>query len=218
MAIKRHTLRAQIREELLARMRNGEVQPGEGINEVKLAAELGVSRTPLREALIILEGEGQVESEAGLGFRFLPLSRDELVELAPILAALEGLALDLSPVDELAAIGLELARLAGEFTADVARHSLVISKDDEWHGLMLGACPNRRLLGLIAGSRQAFHRYESLLVPGEAMIGRVAAEHAEIARCLVARDIPGAKAGLRVNWLNAAERLIAGSDQGLLSA
>ena len=62
MAIERKNLRSQVRDELLARMRAGLVRPGEGINEVQLAAELGVSRTPLREALIALESEGQITS------------------------------------------------------------------------------------------------------------------------------------------------------------
>src|SRR5215469_8782888 len=101
MAIERKTLRSQVREELLERMRAGDVRPGESINEVQLAAELGVSRTPLREALIALESEGQIESENGKGFRFVPLSAREFEELAPIMATLEGLALEVTPRDAL---------------------------------------------------------------------------------------------------------------------
>ena len=101
MVIERRNLRSQVRDELLARMRSGLVQPGEGINEVQLATELGVSRTPLREALIALESEGQIESENGKGFRFVPLSAQEFEDLAPVMAALESLALELSPLEEL---------------------------------------------------------------------------------------------------------------------
>ena len=104
MAIERKNLRSQVREELLARMRPAR-QPGEGINEVQLATELGVSRTPLREALIALESEGQIESENGKGFRFVPLSASEFRDLAPVMAALESLALELSPPEELQRIG-----------------------------------------------------------------------------------------------------------------
>lgn len=218
MPIERRTLRAQVREELLARMRSGEVEPGEGVNEVKLAAELGVSRTPLREALIALESEGQIESEGGKGFRFRPLSRNELGELAPIMASLEALALELSDPDALAELGTGLARMAAGFTQEVAEHALVIRKDDEWHGVMLSACPNARLLELIATTRQAVHRYESLLVPGEAMVERVAAEHALIAERLIARDLPGAIAALRVNWLSGMQRIIESADRDHLSA
>lgn len=218
MPIERRTLRAQVREELLARMRTGEVQPGEGINEVKLAAELGVSRTPLREALIALESEGQIESEAGLGFRFRPLSRNELRELAPIMAALEALALELTDLADLPDLGTTLAQMAADFSQEVAEHRLVISKDDEWHGVMLSRCPNSRLLDLIATTRQAVHRYESLLVPGETMVERVAAEHGLIAERLIAGDVPGAVVALRANWINGMQRIIDSADREHLSA
>src|SRR6478735_6804989 len=141
MAIERRTLRSQVREELLARMRSGEVSPGESINEVQLAAELGVSRTPLREALIALESEGQIESENGKGFRFVPLSAREFEDLAPIMASLEGLALELSAPEELRTVGVRLEKLAAEFDQEVVEHAFVISKDDEWHHVMLSACP-----------------------------------------------------------------------------
>ncbi|MGN6220488.1 MAG: GntR family transcriptional regulator [Microbacterium sp.] len=208
MAIERKNLRSQVRDELLARMRSGLVQPGEGINEVQLAAELGVSRTPLREALIALESEGQIESENGKGFRFVPLSKREFQELAPIMAALEGLALELTPPDQVTALGARLAELAAEFDQEVVEHALVITKDDEWHAVMLSGCTNRRLLALIESVRGAFHRYESMLVPSDVMIERVAAEHAEIARRLVDGDVPGAVEALRVNWINGMQRII----------
>jgi len=214
MAIERRNLRSQVRDELLARMRSGLVQPGEGINEVQLAAELGVSRTPLREALIALESEGQIESENGKGFRFVPLSKHEFEDLAPIMAALEGLALELSPVDELQELGTRLAQLAADFDQEVVEHSLVISKDDEWHSIMLSACTNRRLLALIESVRGAFHRYESLLVPSDAVIERVAAEHAEIARNLVGGDVPAAVEALRINWMHGMQRILDNSSSG----
>ena len=209
MAIERKNLRSQVREELIARMRAGEVRPGESINEVQLAAELGVSRTPLREALIALESEGQIESENGKGFRFVPLSAREFEELCPIIVTLEGLALDLSPLDDLAALGARLASLAADFSDDVAQHAVVNRKDDEWHNLMLSACPNRTLLEQITQVRSAIHRYESLLVGGEVLVERSAAEHAIIARHLVERDVPAAKAALAENWTNGVRRLLA---------
>jgi DNA-binding GntR family transcriptional regulator len=208
MAIERRTLRSQVREELLARMRAGDVEPGEGINEVQLANELGVSRTPLREALIALESEGQIESENGKGFRFVPLSAREFEDLAPVMAALESLALELSPVDDLRPIGERLGTLAEEFDQEVVEHALVISKDDEWHGIMLSACSNRRLLDVIASVRGAFHRYESLLVPNDVMVERVAAEHAEIAKHLAQGDVPGAIVALKANWMNGMRRIL----------
>ncbi|WP_022890715.1 GntR family transcriptional regulator [Agromyces italicus] len=218
MAIERRNLRSQVREELLARMRTGAVQPGEGINEVQLAAELGVSRTPLREALIALESEGQIESENGKGFRFVPLSASEFEDLAPVMANLEGLALELSPIDELRDIGARLVTIAADFQQELVEHALVVTKDDEWHGIMLSACPNRRLLDVIASLRGSFHRYESLLVPNDVMIERVAAEHAAIAEFLEAGDVPGAQIALKANWMQGMRRILDNASSPYFSA
>jgi len=190
-------------------MRAGVVQPGEGINEVSLAADLGVSRTPLREALIALESEGQIESENGKGFRFVPLSAREFEELCPIIIVLEGLALDLTPAEELQRLGVQLAALAADFTVDIAEHALVNQRDDQWHGLMLSACPNDRLLEEIRGVRLAIHRYESLLVADGAMVERSSFEHADIAQHLIDGDVAGAKVALAANWTNGMLRLLA---------
>lgn len=218
MPIERRVLREQVRDELLARMRTGAVKPGEGINEVQLAAEIGVSRTPLREALIALESEGQIESESGKGFRFVEMSAREFEDLAPVIAALEGLAIELSPLPQMRKLGQKLTKLAAEFDSEAAQHATIMTRDDEWHGVMLSACPNQRLLTLIASVRQSFHRYESLLVPDEAIVSRVAAEHAAIAHCLVAGDIPGAKDALKTNWVNGAKRILMQASSRYLSA
>lgn len=208
MAIERRALREQVRDELLTRMRTGAVKPGQGINEVQLAAEIGVSRTPLREALIALESEGQIESESGKGFRFVTMSAREFEELAPVISALESLAIELSPLPKMQELGRKLAKLAADFDSEAAAHSMIMTRDDEWHGVMLSACPNHRLLALIGTVRQSFHRYESLLVPDEAIVSRVAAEHAAIAHCLADGDIPGAQAALQTNWVNGAKRIL----------
>src|SRR5262245_11264637 len=96
MPIERRPLREQIREELLRRLDRGDFTAGTDVNEATLAVELGVSRTPLREALITLAGEGVLESNQGRGFSFAPVSRKEFRELCEIVAALEALALDSS--------------------------------------------------------------------------------------------------------------------------
>lgn len=208
MPIERRALREQVRDELLDRMRSGAAKPGEGINEVQLASEIGVSRTPLREALIALEAEGQIESESGKGFRFAALSAREFEELAPVISALEGLAIQLSPPAKMQKLGTKLVKLAAEFDSESEAHRTIMTRDDEWHGVMLSACPNRRLLSLIGAVRQSFHRYESLLVSDEAIVSRVAAEHGAIAQCLADGDLPGAKQALETNWVNGAKRIL----------
>jgi DNA-binding GntR family transcriptional regulator len=134
------------------------------------------------------------------------------------MGALESLALELSSVDNLRPIGERLAALAAEFDQEVVEHALVISKDDEWHSIMLSACPNRRLLDVIASVRGAFHRYESLLVPNDVMVERVAAEHGEIAQHLAKGDVPGAIVALKSNWMNGMRRILENASSPYFSA
>ncbi len=208
MVIKRRSLRAQIREELLRRLRDGSIEAGAGINEAELAKEVGVSRTPVREALICLETDGYIESEIGKGFRFAVLGSAEFEELAPVIAALECLAIELTPAERLAELGAQLVTLAEDFPESVATHREIIERDEQWHDLLTSACPNGRLLSLLASIKGAVHRYEFEMVPSDALIERVAAEHLEIATALVAGDLLRAQAALRLNWINGTARLI----------
>src|SRR6266571_3507843 len=71
---------------------SGELHPGQRVRDLDLAAQLGVSRTPVREALQRLEDEGLVESFPGALTRVAPLDRATAADAFPVVAALHGLA------------------------------------------------------------------------------------------------------------------------------
>ncbi|KQV16679.1 GntR family transcriptional regulator [Kitasatospora sp. Root107] len=198
--MERRPLREQIRDELMERLTRGEFAAGTDVNEAVLAAELGVSRTPLREALITLTGEGVLESNQGRGFRFAPVSRKEFRELVAVVAALESLALESSDAAHLRKIAPELLRLAQGFPDPVAEHAVVDRRDDEWHGLLLSGCPNERLLDLLTGVKAGMRREP---------VARESEEHCEIARRLLEDDLPGAIEALKANWVGGMERMLA---------
>ncbi|MGW1992870.1 GntR family transcriptional regulator [Embleya sp. NPDC001921] len=209
MAIERRSLREQIRDELVRRLARGEFRPGSVVDEAALALEFGVSRTPLREALIALVGEGVLRSGRHRGFEFAPISNREFTELVEIVAELEAYALRSSDPERLAEIAGRLLGLADEFPQQVAEYGLIAERDREWHDLLISACANRRLVGLIASVKTDLRRYESLMVPDDRPIAREHEEHREIARRLIAKDIPGAVTALRANWLNSSTRMLA---------
>lgn len=213
MEIQRKTLSAQVREVLLARIREGNVPWGESINEVKLSAELGVSRTPLREALTSLASAGYIESVQGLGFSYPEMNISELREIAPVIAELEALALRLTPLAEIPRLGKELLRVAKAFVNDSEVHDRLMKADDEWHHLMISQCPNGFLINEIESIRQTLHRYESLLVPSTASVKRVADEHQRIAKAMIDKDLSEAETALHANWANGVSRLIESAKQ-----
>ncbi len=107
---------------LRAAILDGELAPGDAVSQVRLAEQLGISRTPLREAVRLLEREGLVESEPNRRVRVAPVSVDDLDALYGERIVLETLAVRLTvprlDADELTALQARLARME---TAGLAR-------------------------------------------------------------------------------------------------
>ncbi|MEM6570130.1 MAG: GntR family transcriptional regulator, partial [Planctomycetota bacterium] len=93
MPLTRTSLRQQAASELRSRLLRGDLAPGHRVNETAIAAELGVSQTPVREALLLLERERFLDSAPGRGFTVRPLDPDEVREIYPVLGNLEAFAL-----------------------------------------------------------------------------------------------------------------------------
>lgn len=208
MPIEHRPLREQIKDELLRRLGRGDFDPDEPINEGRLSTELGVSRTPLREALIALEREGIIRSERGKGFRFTPMSAKEFCDLTTIVAAVESLALELSDPGYLKSIAPRLLEEARAFDAPQATYEVIERYDDAWHALLLSGCANERLLDLITTLKLTMHRYERVVVGDQEVLERSAEEHELIAERLVEGDVQGAVAALKANWESGMERIL----------
>jgi DNA-binding GntR family transcriptional regulator len=156
--IARAPLADQVYRQVLQRIHRGDLAPGTRVRDTDLAATLGVSRTPVREALHRLTRDGTLENSVGRGFRVRPLDPGELREIGAILGGLESLALRLSPppsadrLDRLQALDRSLEQTRGDTEK-------CLDLEDQWHGVLLEECPNRRLLDLIASQRQVTRRY-----------------------------------------------------------
>ncbi|QNS03183.1 GntR family transcriptional regulator [Streptomyces xanthii] len=208
MPIENRPLREQVKEELLRRLGSGTIATSEPINEGQLATELGVSRTPLREALITLEREGVITSERGKGFRFTPLSAQEFRDLTAIVATLEALALRSSAPDHLAEIAPRLLEEARAFSAPQAPHDVIERYDDAWHDLLLSGCANGRLMQLITSLKLTMHRYERVALGDQDVLERSAVEHERIAECLQSGDLDAAVTALQENWNSGMDRIL----------
>ena len=206
-AIARAPLRDQIYLDILQRIQRGGIAPGARIRDGELAAELGVSRTPVREALIRLAREGALDADVGRGFRVSRLNPGELQEAGTILAALEPLALDLVPdfpadrLDRLGAIARRLEQTRGDIDA-------CIELDDEWHRTLLDHCSNRRLLGLIEMLRQTPRRYLRHYLKQAGRVSLSTVHHTRIAAALARGDRPAARELLERRWRKGLEEVV----------
>jgi DNA-binding GntR family transcriptional regulator len=176
---------------------DGRLPEGERINEVHLSQALGVSRTPLREALARLAHEGALRAVPRIGYFVRPLTLEELQQIYPIRPLLDPEALRLaglpSPerMERLAALNERIER-AGD--ADV-----VIELDDAWHLELVAACPNRVLIGLIEQFIQRTRRYEIALMRERENVLAAGGAHRAIMAALERRDLDAACAALKTN-------------------
>ncbi|HUJ15700.1 MAG TPA: GntR family transcriptional regulator [Thermoanaerobaculia bacterium] len=203
---KRRNLSEELAEALRDRIVDGVLRDGARINEVLLARQLGVSRTPLREALMRLVTEGAVMVRPRLGFFVRPLTTEELEQIYPMRALLDPEALRLAGVPsekslaKLKAINDELRRATSPRQA--------LSLDDKFHLELLAGCPNRVLVALIEQFIRRTRRYELALMRGRKSTDTSVHEHAEILARLRRRDLRGACAALRRNMESGKEPIL----------
>jgi len=200
--------RANLADDVAAAVRDlildGEVPDGERLNEVRLAERLGVSRTPLREALQRLVSDGFVAQVPRRGFFVRSLSLDEAEQIYPIRAILDPEALALAGLPSAATIEA-LRRLNRQIVA--AGRPMdpreLIGLDESWHRLLIGHCPNRVLLELIESFMARTRRYEVAYFRETEHVEIAGEEHRRILESLAAGDLDAARRKLRQNMQTA---------------
>lgn len=191
-------LRADLRLKVLERILSGKLSPGSRVNESRLAKELNVSRTPLREALFQLEREAFVRSDRDRGFSVEPMSGREIRELYPMLWTLECLALRLCGPRATLAVP-SLTKLNNQLrTTRNPKRALIL--DNTWHETLLASCPNRRLQDHIQGLRLAIRRYELVYMRELPLINVSVHQHQEIIKAVKDGDTGLALEKLEENW------------------
>ncbi|UOX92513.1 GntR family transcriptional regulator [Amycolatopsis sp. FBCC-B4732] len=169
----------------------GVYAPGSALREVELAEALGVSRGPVREALLKLEREGLVRSEWHRGTTVTALSDADVAELDSLRAALEQLAVALvvERAPGLAEVDAVVGRM--ERAADV--HEMVRC-DLAFHDAVYAAAGHRRLREAWEAIRSQVHLFllTRIGVEAEGYLDGIPAEHRELAEALRARDLDAA--------------------------
>lgn len=190
----------------------GELKPGERLMEVQLADKMGVSRTPVREAIRKLELEGLVEMLPRKGAHVADLSVKDIMDVLEVRSTLDGLASWLSATriteDEIK----ELKHVQGQFISYVERDNLQgsIKKDGEFHDIIYRSSRNDKLMQIISNLREQIQRFRVIYIKDYSSTRELIKEHAEIFEAITARDAEAAR--------NAAQRHIKKQEDTIIKA
>lgn len=207
LPIERKTASGAATEAVRHLIVEGGLAPGERLNEVHLALRLGVSRTPLREALGRLFSEGALVSAPGLGYTVRPLTIEEFEQLYAVRPMLDPEALRFAGLPS----PKRLARLRKLNKALCAARTpeAAIDLDDEWHRELLADCPNRVLVEIIENLMLRTRRYEIALMRSEESVACAHQSHEAILTALSAGDLAVACRELKHNLENGREPIVA---------
>ncbi|MGQ3195960.1 MAG: GntR family transcriptional regulator [Hydrogenophaga sp.] len=188
LSLSPRALYEEVAELLRQRIFRRELEPGSWIDELKLAEEYGISRTPLREALKVLAAEGLVTMKVRRGAYVTEVSEKDLADVYHLLALLES---DAAGVVAARASDEELASLQAlhqELEAAVGERDRFFALNEQFHMRVLELARNRWREQMVADLRKVMklNRHNSLLKSGR--IEESLAEHRAIVAALTQRD------------------------------
>jgi DNA-binding GntR family transcriptional regulator len=205
MLTQRAPLRSDVLDALFDRWIDGRLPPGR-VNESALSEELGISRTPLREALLMMEQRGLLDSSLGRGFSVRPLSREEAGELYPLLSELEPIAIRFTGTALSTAVPELRARLQEMATTSDANALRRLSA--AWGQAMIRPCPNSRLRTMIESLHRHAARYEYATLSRGVAIEPVLDTHQGIVDAIERGDIDIAADAVGATWRDCLKMLL----------
>ena len=164
----------------------GELKPGERLMEIKLANKLGVSRTPIREAIRKLELEGLVLIIPRRGAEVAQITEKSLRDVLEVRRSLEALSVRLA-CERMGAKGLSELKKAEEDFEKVLGHddiTVVAEADVAFHDVIYLATDNQRLIQLLSNFREQMYRYRSEYLKRKECHPKLLEEHREIIRAI----------------------------------
>ncbi|MFD0265916.1 GntR family transcriptional regulator [Streptomyces sp. NPDC127106] len=189
-------LRDQVGHALRAALIAGELRPGSVYSAPGLAAELGVSATPVREAMLDLAREGLVEPVRNKGFRITEVSERDLDQYTELRTMIEvptvGRVTRMATKEQLE----ELRPIAEEIVTSAREHNLIgyLEADRRFHLTLLGLAGNERLVETVGDLRKRSRLYGLTGLDEAGKLVSSAEEHLELLDLMLAGDAEGAEA------------------------
>ncbi len=191
----------RLRQQIFAR----ELEPGSWIDELKLCAEYGISRTPLREALKVLAVEGLVTMKVRRGAYVTEMSRDDVAQVYHLLALLESDAAGEVAATATEAQRAELALLHERLERQVRQRDAFFATNEQFHLALLQASGNRWRTQIVIDLRKVMklNRHHSLFKQGR--LADSLAEHRALMDAIARRDAKRATQLMKAHFANGLE-------------
>lgn len=168
----------------------GELRPGERLMEIQLANKLGVSRTPVREAIRKLELDGLVLMIPRKGAEVADISEKSLKDVLEVRKALEELAVQLT-CEKISKVQIaELKQAAEEFKKILKSNDItqIAEADVRFHDVIYMATDNQKLIQLLNNLREQMYRYRVEYLKRPEVYPQLIQEHEEIIRQIERRE------------------------------
>ena len=203
-------LREMVFESLREAIILGRLRPGERLMEIQMAEEMGVSRTPVREAIRKLELEGFVAMVPRKGAYVADISVKDIVDVFEIRAALEALAAGLAAeritADEMELLERSLVQISKSSTGD--NINAIVAVDINFHDIIYQASRNQRLVQIITHLKEQIHRFRMTSLSQQGRTKVALDEHKIIVEAISDRNIELAQQLAREHIENAEQSLL----------
>ncbi len=202
LSLTPRALYQEVAELLRQRIFNRELEPGSWIDELKIAEEFGISRTPLREALKVLAAEGLVTMKVRRGAYVTEVSEQDLRDVYHLLSLLESDAAGVVAANATAAQLQELQDLHNQLEVAVDDRDRFFQLNEAFHMHLLALANNRWRDQMVADLRKVMklNRHNSLFKNGRLL--ESLNEHRAIVAALLARDANATTRAMRDHFDN----------------
>jgi len=188
----------------------GNMSPGEWLVESHIADTLGISRTPVREAIHKLEREGLIERQPRGGFTVLGLTRDDIEETFGIRAILEGYAARLAAIKHQEKELALLERKIEEFEKCMQKKQLdnLTRINTEFHELLYALSKSPKLVHMINGLTDQIYRFRQIILKETRMAKISNDDHKQMLGFIRKRDADGVEALVRAHIIRGQEMVL----------
>lgn len=205
-SLARSALRDDVRDRLEDWIVTGHLAPGARLSDEALSDELRISRTPVREALVMLARDGFVECFHQRGFRVRPLTEIEVREVYPVTASLEALAVRSSGPFE--PERLERLRSLADRMTKARTPRARLAADEGWHETLVAGCPNALLRELLTHHKARIRRYEHRYLRQPDFVRVSRSQHEQIRLALARNRRAKAASLVEAHWLEGMRNLL----------